>query len=107
MPKRVTIRDVASVAGVSHQALNDVVLLLTAVAHTDAGWQFTWQTSNTGEYPTYVHVGNPPVIGKDGIVYGYYETPDIESVPITPGGEKAQWTTEVAVPQDVGGCTSC
>jgi hypothetical protein len=43
------------------------------------------------------------VIGADGILYGFYETPDIVSVPITPAGDKAEWTTEVAVPQDVNG----
>jgi hypothetical protein len=26
------------------------------------------------------------------------------SVPITPAGDKAEWTTKVAVPQDVKGC---
>jgi hypothetical protein len=65
--------------------------------------QFTWQTTNPGEYPTYVHIGNPPVIGEDGILYGFYETPDIVSVPITPAGDKAEWTTDVAVPKDVKG----
>lgn len=84
-------------------AINDVVLLLTTVARTDTGLQFTWQTSNPGEYPTYVHVGVPPVIGANGIIYGYYETPDIVSVPITPAGDKAEWTTEVGVPQDATG----
>jgi hypothetical protein len=79
-------------------ALNDVVLLLTAVERTDTGLQFAWRTSNPGEYPTYVHVGNPPVIGADGIIYGRYETPDIVSVPITPAGDKANWTTQVVVP---------
>jgi hypothetical protein len=44
------------------------------------------------------------VIGEDGILYGFYETPDIVSVPITPAGDKAEWTTKVAVPQDVKGC---
>jgi hypothetical protein len=43
------------------------------------------------------------VIGADGILYGFYETPDIVSVPITPAGDKAEWTTKVAVPQDVKG----
>ena len=50
-----------------------------------------------------VHIGNPPVIGEDGVLYGYYETPDIVDVPITPAGNKAQWTTKVAVPNDVAG----
>ena len=34
---------------------------------------------------------------------GYYETPDIVDIPITPSGENAVWTTEVAVPEDVEG----
>jgi hypothetical protein len=50
-----------------------------------------------------VHIGNPPVIGEDGIIYGFYKTPDIISVPITPAGGTAEWTTQVAVPPDVQG----
>jgi hypothetical protein len=84
-------------------AINKVVLTLTDIMRTDKGLQFKWQTSNPGEYPSYVHIGNPPVIGEDGILYGFYETPDIVSIPITPAGGKAEWTTEVAVPQDVKG----
>lgn len=84
-------------------ALNKVVLALTDIQRVDNGLQFAWQTSNPGEYPSYVHIGNPPVIGADGILYGYYETPDIINVPITPAGDEAQWTTEVAVPKDVSG----
>ena len=84
-------------------AINKCVLTLTGVERTDTGMQFAWQTSNPGEYPTYVHIGNPPVIGEDGILYGFYETPDIVSVPITPAGDTTEWTTEVAVPQDVKG----
>ncbi len=84
-------------------ALNKVVLTLKGVQRTENGLQFTWETFNPGEYPTYVHIGSPPVIGADGILYGYYETPDIVSVPITPAGSNAEWTTEVMVPQDVNG----
>jgi len=84
-------------------AINDVTLLLTGIERTDTSLLFTWQTQNPGEYPTYVHVGNPPVIGADGVIYGFYETPDIVSVPITPAGDKAEWTTETAVPQDAQG----
>jgi hypothetical protein len=90
-------------ADVEITAINDVVLTLTGAGRTDNGLQFTWQTANPGEYPTYVHIGNPPVIGTDGIIYGLYEVPDLASVPITPAGDKAEWTTEVAVPQDVQG----
>jgi hypothetical protein len=84
-------------------ALNKVVLTLLDVQRVENGLQFAWQTANPGEYPTYVHIGNPPVIGDDGILYGFYETPDIVDVPITPAGDIAEWTTEVAVPEDVKG----
>jgi len=80
--------------------LNDVVLTLTGVERTEEGLQFAWKTANPGEYPTYVHIGNPPVIGAEGIIYGVYQVPDLASVPITPGGGEAEWTTNVAVPQD-------
>jgi hypothetical protein len=84
-------------------AINNVTLTLTDVKRTDTGLQFSWNAYNPGEYPTYVHIGNPPVIGEDGTLYGYYDTPDIISVPITPAGGNAEWTTEVAVPADVSG----
>ena len=90
-------------ADVEITAINDVVLTLTGAERTDTGLQFTWQTANPGEYPTYVHIGNPPVIGADGIIHGLYEVPDLASVPITPAGDKAEWTTEVTVPQDATG----
>ena len=89
--------------GTEITAINNVVLTLTEVMRTDKGLQFKWQTSNPGEYPSYVHIGNPPVIGEDGIFYGFYESPDIVSIPITGAGDTAEWTTEVAVPKDVKG----
>ena len=84
-------------------AINNVALNLADVQRTAKGLQFKWQTTNPGEYPSYVHIGNPPVIGADGIIYGLYESPDIASVPVTGGGKTAEWTTEVAVPKDVNG----
>jgi hypothetical protein len=84
-------------------ALNKVVLELTDVQRTDNGLQFGWSTSNPGEYPSIVHIGNPPAIGQDGILYGFYETPDIVSVPLTPAGAEAEWTTQVEVPPEVTG----
>ena len=84
-------------------AINDTALTLTDVTRPEKGMQFKWQTSNPGEYPTYVHIGNPPVIGADGILYGVYESPDLASVPVTGAGKTAEWTTEVAVPPDVAG----
>lgn len=83
--------------------LNKVVLTLTGIQRTDDGLQFSWHTLNPGNYPSYVHIGTPPVIGTDGILYGFYETPDIVSVPITPANDKAEWTTVVVVPEDVTG----
>jgi hypothetical protein len=84
-------------------ALNDVVLTLTKTTRTEKGLQFQWQTSNPGTYPSTIHIGNPPVVGSDGILYGFYQSPDIASVPQTPAGKTAEWTTEVAVPKDVKG----
>jgi len=84
-------------------AINEVVLTLAEVTRTDQGLQFKWQTFNPGEYPTYVHIGVPPVIGDDGILYGLYESPHLASAPITGAGKTAEWTTEVAVPKDVKG----
>lgn len=85
------------------EALNKVALELTDVQRTADGLEFSWKTTNPGEYPSYVHIGNPPVIGEDGILYGFYETPDIVSVPITAAGGSAEWKTEVAVPPEVRG----
>jgi hypothetical protein len=84
-------------------AINGVYLTLTGVERTDKGLKFTWQTENPGEYPSYVHIGNPPVIGSDGILYGFYESPDLASVPVAGAGKMAEWTTQVAVPDDVNG----
>jgi hypothetical protein len=95
--------DLIQTAETEITALNDAALQLADVQRGPDGLQFTWRTTNPGEYPTYVHIGNPPVIGEDGILYGFYETPDIVSVPITPAGESAEWTTQVAIPSDLGG----
>ena len=84
-------------------AINTNVLTLIDVQHTDTGLQFTWQNSNPSEYPLRVHIGNPPVIGEDGIIYGYYEIMDLESPPITPAGGAIDWTTAVVTPEDVKG----
>jgi hypothetical protein len=89
--------------GAAITAINDTALTLTGAARTDKGMEFKWQTSNPGEYPTYVHIGNPPVIGSDGIIYGFYESPDIASVPVTGAGKTAEWTTQVSVPKNVAG----
>ena len=89
--------------GVSITALSDNVVNLLDVQRTDIGFQFTWQNFNPTKFPLKTHLGTPPVIGSDGIIYGFYESLDIVPIPITPPNEKVEWTTEVAVPEDVTG----
>ncbi|MHC1782181.1 MAG: hypothetical protein AB9891_05365 [Anaerolineaceae bacterium] len=84
-------------------ALNDCILTLASVTRTDTGLDFTWVNTNPGEYPSYVHIGHPSVVGSDGIIYGFYESPDIASVPVSQPGKSSEWTTSVAVPKDVTG----
>jgi hypothetical protein len=84
-------------------AINNNILTLTDVQRTDTGLQFTWQNSNPSEYPLKVHIGSPPVIGEDGIIYGIFKIMDLESPPVTPAGGTVDWTTELTVPKDVKG----
>ena len=84
-------------------AINDCILTLTDTKRTDTSLELAWETNNPGAYPTYVHIGNPPVIGSDGIIYGVYEDPTLADAPITLPGQKADWMTSVAVPKEVTG----
>ena len=79
------------------------MVTLLDTQRTDTGFQFTWQNFNPTKFPLKTHIGIPPVIGADGIIYGVYETIDMAPIPITPAKENQEWTTEVAVPQDVKG----
>ncbi|CAG1011449.1 hypothetical protein ANAEL_04183 [Anaerolineales bacterium] len=90
-------------AGTSITGLSDNVVTLLDVERTDIGFQFTWQNFNPTKFPLKTHIGTPPVIGSDGIIYGFYESLDIVPIPITPPSENTEWTTEVAVPEDVKG----
>ncbi len=90
-------------AGISITALSENVVNLLAVQRTDTGFQFTWQNFNPTKFPLKTHLGTPPVIGADGIIYGFYESLDIVPIPITPPNEKVEWTTEVAIPEDIKG----
>ncbi len=83
--------------------LSENVVTLLDAQRTENGFQFTWQNFNPTKFPLKTHIGIPPVIGADGIIYGVYETLDIPPVPTTPANENAQWTTAVAVPEDVAG----
>ena len=86
--------------GISITGLSENVVTLLDIQRTDPGFTFTWQNFNPTKFPLKTHIGTPPVIGTDGILYGLYESLDIVPIPITPAKEKMEWPTEVAVPQD-------
>lgn len=90
-------------AGTSITALSDNEISLLETNRTDEGLEFTWQNINPTKFALKTHIGTPPVIGTDGIIYGPYEIIDIVPVPLTPANEKIEWTTEVTAPQDIGG----
>ncbi len=102
-PVAESISGVVEKADAKISAINDCILTLTGTKRTDTGLEFAWETNNPGAYPTYVHIGTPPVIGADGIIYGYYMDPTLADAPITLPGQKADWTTEVVVPKDATG----
>jgi hypothetical protein len=84
-------------------AINKCTVQLLDAKRTDTGLEFSWEVENPSEYPVYVHIGNPSVIGTDGVIYGFYESPHLADTPITLPGRTAQWTTTVSVPKDVIG----
>lgn len=85
------------------EAINKCVLTLKTATRSADGVEFAWHTENPTAYPTYVHIGTPPVVGSDGIIYGFYESPHLADTPITPAKSTAEWTTAAAVPKDVTG----
>jgi hypothetical protein len=90
-------------ADVEIPALSENVISLKDVQRTDSGFQFAWQNVNPYKFALKTHIGIPPVIGEDGIIYGLYETLDIPEVPLTPANGSVEWTTEAPAPADVGG----
>ena len=90
-------------AGGSITGLSENVVTLLDAQRADTGFQFTWENFNPTKFPLKTHIGIPPVIGSDGILYGLYETLDLAPIPLTPSNARTEWTTEVAVPQDVKG----
>jgi len=84
-------------------AISENVITLEDVQRIEKGLQFTWQNYNPTEFALKTHIGDPPVIGENGIIYGIFEIMDIVSVPLTPAGGEVQWTTEQAVPADEKG----
>ena len=90
-------------ADVSITALSENVITLKSVQRSADGLEFTWGNYNPTEFALKIHIGNPPVIGSDGVIYGIYEIMDLASVPLTPAGGSVEWTTKVAVPPEVTG----
>ena len=102
-PVGATIDGVIEKADAKIDAINHTTLSLTSAKRTGDSLELAWQTDNPTEYPTYVHIGTPPVVGADGVIYGFYESPHLADTPITSAGGSATWTTTVAVPKDVTG----
>jgi hypothetical protein len=84
-------------------AINSFTLTLIDVKRTETGLELQWQDENPSDYPNYVHIGTPPVIGADGIIYGLYEDPSIAEATIALPKQTAVWTTAVKVPNNVTG----
>jgi hypothetical protein len=84
-------------------AINGCTVKLVDVQRTDTGLQLDWESSDPGAAATYIHIGNPPVLGSDGILYGFYQSPHLSDAPVTPAGGDAQWSTTVTVPKDSTG----
>ena len=84
-------------------AINSFTLTLSDVKRTDKGLELHWQDYNPSDYPNYVHIGTPPVIGADGIIYGPFEDPSIADATIALSKATAVWTTFVAVPGNTKG----
>ena len=92
-------------------ALSDnVVSLLDAqrsetleAQRSETGFTLTWQNFNPTKFPLTTHIGEPPVIGELGILYGLYRSIDMAKVPLTPAGAKVEWTTEAFAPADESG----
>ncbi len=81
--------------------LNKTTLSNSGVTRTDDGITFKWKVVNPGEYDTKVHVGTPPVLGNDGIIYGARVSPDIVDQPFSPPKGEVEFETQVAVPRSV------
>ena len=88
---------------ISITGLSDNVVTLLDTKRSDEGLTFTWDNFNPSKFPLKTHIGTPPVIGSDGILYGAYESLDIAPIPITPPKGNMQWETSVKVPADVKG----
>ncbi len=84
-------------------AISENVISLVDVQRIETGLEFTWKNYNPTNFALKTHIGNPPVIGSDGIIYGIFEIMDLVSTPLTPSKGETSWTTEVLVPAGVSG----
>jgi hypothetical protein len=85
------------------KGINDCTVQLTDVKRTDTGFEFDWKSTNPSIAQAFVHIGIPPVIGADGVMYGFYQSPHLSDSPITPSGGTATWSTTISVPKDETG----
>lgn len=95
------IEDLVMAPDADIPAISNNTVNLVDVQRTDTGLLFTWKNHNPTEFALRTHIGTPPVVGDDGIIYGVFQIMDIVSVPITPPGGETEWTTELIVPSDV------
>jgi hypothetical protein len=84
-------------------AINNCSVILADAKRTDTGLELDWKSLDPVAAATYIHIGNPPVIGSDGIIYGYYQSPHLAVVPVTPAGGDTEWSTTVTVPKEATG----
>jgi len=80
-------------------AISENVVNLMDIKRDASGFEFTWQNYNPTDFALKTHIGTPPVIGEDGIIYGVFQIMDLAPTPLTPAKEQIQWTTKVAVPE--------
>ncbi len=89
--------------GAKIAAINHCTLQLTDAKRTATGMDLSWQDENPTDYPVILHIGTPPVIGSDGVIYGPYESPTLTEPDLTGPKQSQQWTTRVVVPSSVSG----
>jgi hypothetical protein len=101
----VAVADAAAMQALSEAipALNDTTLTNTGASRAADGVTLKWSVANPGEYDTKVHIGEPPVLGSDGIIYGARVSPDIVDQPFATAKGGAEFETAVKVPGDVTG----
>jgi hypothetical protein len=93
------------------EGINHLTVQLKDAKRTDTGLEFTWEVNNpiAGQDHAYMHIGYPPVLGSDGILYGPYVSPhqatygDNGTDLRAPALGKVTFTTTVTVPKEVTG----